>query len=783
MMTAKLLLAATLALCGASRPHRLLQNVGEVDEENGPEPPPVIDDPATDDDAAPPCSSPAGCPCIYGAVDTFVAFDDDSGPPEAQPQKGKRPHFLADVTYPIRGAIDRISVSVFMNGATTLDGFTAETAGTGTHQRKNKVVSPPANSTEDGTAMYKLKFPPSTGIRTRTWRYELVDSTGTCPTSYIRKKANVYPIWMPFMPVLVLLALSVITQDVFISMSAGCVVARWMIERDLWIGILRFLDTDLPAGLSNMNYVILFSWLLGGVIGAANRSGGMAALAPIAINYIKDSMLSQLVVFCFGFVVFFDDYGNTLIVGNSIRPITDYMRLSREKLSFLVDCTSAPIASLMPISTWVAFEVDRIDQALNSIGYDDESAYNLFLDSIPKRFYAWFMLAMVLGCIFLSRDWGPMYAAELRARRGDGVAPQDPNFDEKAAEDIAGGVPPKKGIPHRWYNAFLPFFGLVAAFIPLLFYSGARQSPYGGVGWDASSRRIIGNADSYGVLIWVGTFAIVLEIVLYAVQYSKEWGGCLLTPSETIQAAIEGTKDLVECSIVLILANSIGSLIEYMMLPDALVSVLGESIPGKALPSVIFVTAAFIALATGSSWATMTIIFPIAMPLADLASGSKKQILTQTIAAVLGGATFGDHCSPISDTTVLSAAACRVRTIEHVKTQLPYAFMAGSCACILGFLLHGYGVPDWVLIIGGFAFMPGIFFGMSKLFEMFGKGGDTPIYDPEHDKVVGAGPSGTVKSIKRNCTCGRVAVDDDDEPVKSIDMVKMDADAKDAPDV
>ena len=172
------------------------------------------------------------------------------------------------------------------------------------------------------------------------------------------------------------------------------------------------------------------------------------------------------------------------------------MRLSREKLSFLVDCTSAPIAGLMPISTWIAYELQQIGTNLDAIGYTDESAYNLFLDSISKRFYAWFMLTMVLGSIFIGRDFGPMYTAELRARSGKGVAPADANLDDDT-DHLAAGVPPKKGVPQRWWNAFLPFAGLVGAFIPLLFYSGARQAPWGGVGWGASSRGIIGNADSY----------------------------------------------------------------------------------------------------------------------------------------------------------------------------------------------------------------------------------------------------------------------------------------------
>ena len=250
---------------------------------------------------------------------------------------------------------------------------------------------------------------------------------------------------------------------------------------------------------------------MGGIIGAANRSGGMAALGPLVVGYIKDSFLSQLITFFFGFLIFMDDYGNTLIVGNTIRPITDTMRLSREKLSFLVDCTSAPIASIVPVSTWVSFELALINQAIKSIGYDSESAYTLFLNSIGKSFYAWsapvrkssrgparnrrdawsnpthcliahrFMLSMVLGSILVQRDWGPMYRAELRARKGDGVAVFDDmggSEDDIDAhnEDLEMTVKPKRGIPHRAMNAILPFAGIIMAFLPLLFYSGARQA-------------------------------------------------------------------------------------------------------------------------------------------------------------------------------------------------------------------------------------------------------------------------------------------------------------------
>jgi Na+/H+ antiporter NhaC len=304
------------------------------------------------------------------------------------------------------------------------------------------------------------------------------------------------------------------------------------------------------------------------------------------------------------------------------------------------------------------------------------------------------------------------------------------------------GVKPKPGIPHRAINAILPFFGLVAAFIPLLFYSGARQAPWGGMGWDASTRNLMGNADPFGTLLWLGAGAVILQVVLYAVQYSPEWGGCLLTPSETIAAAIEGTKDLVECSIVLIFASAIGTISIAVMLPDVVVDLMGE-VSGKTLPAIVFIISGFIALATGSSWTTMAIVFPIAIPLADSATGNTKLVITNTIAAVLGGATWGDHCSPISDTTVLSAAACRVKTIEHVKTQFPYAFTAGICAITLGFLLHGQGVPAELIICCALVVMPAIFYALTIPF-----GGPTGIYNPEVGAITGEGPAGSIASLK-----------------------------------
>lgn len=233
------------------------------------------------------------------------------------------------------------------------------------------------------------------------------------------------------------------------------------------------------------------------------------------------------------------------------------MLLSREKLAFLVDCTASPIASVMPLSTWIGYEVSLIKDEIARIGYDREAAYTLFLMSIVYRFYSWFMLIFVAGTIVLGRDFGPMYFAEKRARETGVLA----IGDTEEADLIPPDLKPKAETPRRTFNAAIPFSLFIFLFFPLLYYSGAKQASYGGVGWNVGSRTIIGNADSWQTLYWVCGMILATQIILYAVQYSKEkWGGCLLTPGESITAFIAGTGTMYSGMVALIVAFAFGAL-------------------------------------------------------------------------------------------------------------------------------------------------------------------------------------------------------------------------------
>jgi len=376
------------------------------------------------------------------------------------------------------------------------------------------------------------------------------------------------------------------------------------------------------------------------------------------------------------------------------------------------------------------------------------------------------MLAFVLANIVIGRDWAFMYWAETRCREKgevcEGVMAKviDANADEASVENKKSDpskegytlmqtathveVCVKPGIPCRWWNAIIPFFGIVAMFLPLLFYNGAEHNG-GGVGWNKNARDIIGNADSWATLHWVGGFSILLQMLLYAVQYNQEWGGCLLTPRETIDAAMNGGIMYFKGGIALLLAFAYADTVKSLQVSKWLIDGLGDT-SEAGLPPLVFILCAIFSLATGTSWGTMTVFMPAVIPLAVHVGGiDNKQLLTTTISAVLGGAVWGDHCSPVSDTTILSAASSQVSLFDHAKTQLPYAFFVGIMAICFGFAPAGGGTPAGVCILMGLILVPAGHFGLSLIPKF---GGPVGIYDPGLAGISGQGVTGAISSIK-----------------------------------
>jgi Na+/H+ antiporter NhaC len=385
-----------------------------------------------------------------------------------------------------------------------------------------------------------------------------------------------------------------------------------------------------------------------------------------------------------------------------MRPITDRLRISREKLAYIVDSTAAPVAALVPISTWVGYEISLISDGLriaaeqNPNGADvilSQNPFDLFLQTIPFLFYPLLALLFVLMTSVMNRDFGPMAEAELRAATKDELHRPGATLATDTSSEL---MSPKKGLTHRWWNATLPVLTVIVVVLAGLYTTGRTS-----VGPDASLRAVFAEADPFSTLLW-GSLAGCLVAIMISV------GQRMLTIHECIDAWLGGTKAMMIAMIILTLAWSLGSVTEAIGTAQYLSLLLSDRIPLELIPLIVFVTCALMAFATGTSWGTMAIMLPVVIPLtislggvATYPGGDQAAILLGATASVLAGAIFGDHCSPISDTTVLSSTASACDHMDHVRTQLPYAILVGIIGMVLGNVGTAYGLPPWGALLGG----------------------------------------------------------------------------------
>jgi Na+/H+ antiporter NhaC len=431
--------------------------------------------------------------------------------------------------------------------------------------------------------------------------------------------------------------------------------------------------------------IVLFTLMIGGMVGIITRNGGMAAVVVMVVSRAKTVVGGQVAVWIMGLVIFFDDYSNTLVVGNTARPITDHLKISREKLAYIVDSTAAPVVCIALITTWIGYEVSLIADAIKGIeGLDGVSAYSLFLNSIPYSFYPILAIIFVFAVAVTGRDMGPMYKAELRARNGEVRTEDSGSTPALSGEDLL----PKKGAPQRAVNALVPISVLIISLGAGLYVTGEGEDLF----------EIIGTSNPYKAMLWASFIGVLTAAAMTLAQR-------ILDSHEVVDAWYGGVRAMLFGMIVLVLAWSLADVTGDLDAKGYLISVLGESLPLALVPAVVFLLAAITAFATGTSWGTMGIMVPLIVPLSwaimTLDGGDNMHVLHSSIACVLAGAVWGDHCSPISDTTVLSSIASGCNHIEHVRTQMPYAILVGVVALLIGTIPGGYGVPPWVSLIVG----------------------------------------------------------------------------------
>lgn len=440
-------------------------------------------------------------------------------------------------------------------------------------------------------------------------------------------------------------------------------------------------------------HVFAFTTFLGVQVALINASGGMLGVVRWASPFARTRRGGQILTWFLGLLIFIDDYANTLLLGSTMRPVTDRLKISREKLAFLVDTTAAPVSGLALVSTWVATEIGTMQAGFLDAGLDIGTAtFGIFLQTIPSRFYVLFALAFVLLCGLLNRDFGPMLTAERKAQK----ATQIPR------SDVSNMV----SHPRAFY-AVLPILVTVFVTVALLVKTGLDaigDAPLPTSRLQAAG-EIIGQGSSYVALLYGALSGLGVILILIT------WNG-VLDNGQIARGLLDGFLHVLPAMIILWLAWSLSSLTgnEHMRTGQYLANKVVEAdVPIFLLPTLIFVLAAGIAFSTGTSWGTMAIVMPIVIPLAHnliskslgIAAPLDHDILVATIGSVLAGAIFGDHCSPISDTTILSSRGSSCDHIAHVRTQLPYALTIAAVAIFCGTLPIGLGVPSTILLPAG----------------------------------------------------------------------------------
>lgn len=505
-------------------------------------------------------------------------------------------------------------------------------------------------------------------------------------------------------PPLLAIVLAFITKNVVVSLFLGVLSGSLILQLGngenifsaIVLSFLDFISRALNALADPWDAGIILQVLaIGGVINLVGKMGGAKAIAEALAKRAKTSKGAQLISWFLGILVFFDDYANSLIVGPIMRPVFDKLNISREKLSFVIDATAAPIAGLAIISTWIGLEVGLIHDAFGSINVDVD-AFGVFLQTIPYRFYNILILAFIVFSAIMVREFGPMRKAEYLSYRNKSSKQLLDNGVEEL-DDMA----PKDGVKLSVWNAIIPIGVLILSSLAAFYYSG-YSSIMGGENTALISainaspfsfnsiKECFSASDASVALFQSAIFATIVAILM--AKFKK-----IYTISEAIEVWVDGTKTLMITGVILILAWSLSSVIKEVGTAKFMINYLSGAIPAFLLPSIIFVLGSIISFSTGTAYGTMGILMPLAIPLAHSINPEMGYVVVST-SAVLTGAIFGDHCSPISDTTILSSMGAGCDHIEHVKTQMPYAIYVASCTILFGYIPAGFGLPVFVVL-------------------------------------------------------------------------------------
>ncbi len=519
-----------------------------------------------------------------------------------------------------------------------------------------------------------------------------------------------YGLWV-LLPALSAIALAVITRKVLPSLAVGVLVASYMLlpclTPEARYGTTNVVTGTVRVALQSFIWnaslqdtdrvkILAFTSIIAAMVGIIGASGGTRALVETIAGGATSRRGGQMIAWAAGLVVFFDDYANTMIVGPTMQPIFDRLKLSRAKLAYIVDSTAAPVASIALIGTWLGAEIGFIQEGLDGLARADQvpaflsgvNGWQAFLYSIPHRYYAIFAIVTVFLIATTGRDFGPMRTAERRALADA----------ESGRIDAAETTPVVAG--SKWWLAGVPVLALIMVTLAVLFLTG-----WFGVksGQARTFVNVLSNADAYDSILYGAIASAVLALGLSLLSRA-------IDIATALRAAVRGVWRVVPALVILILAWALSGASQALHLGEIVTANLQAAQFAAAwLPLCVFLSAALVSFATGTSWGTMGILCPVVVTVsarlaADLPGERALDLFYASVGGVLAGAIFGDHCSPISDTTVLSSVASGCTLESHVWTQLPYALAAAVVGMVFGDLLSGYCGLHWSIgLIAGIA--------------------------------------------------------------------------------
>ena len=482
-------------------------------------------------------------------------------------------------------------------------------------------------------------------------------------------------IWS-LVPPVVAIALALITKEVYSSLFVGILVGGMFYSGFSFEGTITHIFQEGIVGVLSDSYnvgILIFLVILGTMVCLMNKAGGSTAFGEWASSHIKSRVGAQLATIVLGVLIFIDDYFNCLTVGSVMRPVTDAQNVSRAKLAYLIDATAAPVCIIAPISSWAAAVTGFVE---------GEDGFSIFIRAIPYNFYAVLTIVMMIAMVMMKVEYGPMKLHEDNAKKGDiYTTPDRPyaNAEEETVDNCKGKV----------MDLLIPIISLIICCVIGMIYTGGF---FDGVGFVEA----FSGSDASQGLVYGSFFAFVITIVLYLVRRVLKFDECMA-------CLPDGSKAMVPAILILVFAWTLKSMTDSLGAAEYVAGIVAGSAEGMVnlLPAIIFLVGCFLAFATGTSWGTFGILIPIVV---HAFVGKNETMMIIAISACMAGAVCGDHCSPISDTTIMASAGAQCNHINHVNTQLPYA---AGCAVIsfINYIIAGFVQSAWIALPTGIIMM------------------------------------------------------------------------------